>query len=140
MKSAMAWLPATIGYVIAIGALGITAKLALQRGAWPALVVWAAVAYAVAAIVLVLFGKVTIRADVSSLLGFVAGAMAVVGLIFLYVALDRGPVGKVVPLTSVYPALTVLLAVAFLGERVTLTQLLGLGAVVLGVVLITVSR
>jgi bacterial/archaeal transporter family protein len=52
-------------------------------------------------------------------------AMAVALLLFLE-ALARGPATIVVPLTALYPAVTVVLSGIFLHEALTLRQLLGL--------------
>lgn len=41
-------------------------------------------------------------------------------------AIRRGPVGRVSPVTGLSPALTVLLALAILGERVSLTEATGI--------------
>jgi transporter family protein len=53
-------------------------------------------------------------------------AMAVALLLFLK-ALARGPALVVVPLTALYPAVTVILSWIFLREALTLRHLVGLG-------------
>jgi bacterial/archaeal transporter family protein len=53
-------------------------------------------------------------------------AMAVALLLFLK-ALARGPALVVVPLTALYPAVTVILSWIFLKEALTLRHLMGLG-------------
>jgi transporter family protein len=70
-------------------------------------------------------------------LAALTGVVGVVGFIFYYVALERGKASLVVPVIGTYPALTALLSVVFLGERLTLTQALGValaggGAVLIG--------
>src|SRR3989454_12600724 len=52
-------------------------------------------------------------------------------------ATRRGPVGLVAPLTAMSPALTVILAVATLGERISSDQGLGIGAALAGSVLLS---
>jgi len=52
-------------------------------------------------------------------------------------ATRRGPVGLVAPLTAMSPALTVILAMTILGERISSEQGLGIGAAVVGSALLS---
>ncbi len=61
------------------------------------------------------------------------------GLATFYLALDRGKASAVVPLISVYPLITTVLAVAFLNETLTTLQMVGVGCALGGVVLISVG-
>ena len=55
-----------------------------------------------------------------------AGLAMAVGLLFFFEALGRGSAAVVVPLTALYPAITVLLSRIFLQEALTLRHLVGL--------------
>ena len=55
-----------------------------------------------------------------------AGLAMALGLLFFFEALGRGPATVVVPLTALYPAITVLLSRVFLQEPLTLRHLAGL--------------
>lgn len=55
-----------------------------------------------------------------------AGLCTSVGLLCFYGALSRGPAAVVVPLTSLYPVITVLLSQLFLKETLTLRHLAGI--------------
>ena len=55
-----------------------------------------------------------------------AGLAMAVGLLFFFEALGRGPATVVVPLTALYPAITVVLSRIFLQEALTLRHLAGL--------------
>lgn len=61
----------------------------------------------------------------------------VLGLTVYFYALQRGQASVVVPLTSTYPLVTVVLSVLVLGERVTATNALGAAFIVAGVMLLT---
>jgi len=50
------------------------------------------------------------------------GMLGLLGALSFLVAVDRGPVSLVTMLSALYPALTVSLAVLFLGETITLRQ------------------
>lgn len=69
------------------------------------------------------------------ILAFAAGAISSLGNIAYYTALASGKAATVVPLTALFPMVTILLAVPILGERITLVQfaglLLSLGAILL---------
>jgi len=55
-----------------------------------------------------------------------AGLAGCVGTVFFYQLLAREPASLVVPLTSLYPALTVVLAAAFLHEELAPTRIVGI--------------
>ncbi len=58
--------------------------------------------------------------------GLLAGLGGCVGTILFYQLLAREPASLVVPLTSLYPALTVVLSAAFLHEELAPTRILGI--------------
>lgn len=65
------------------------------------------------------------------------GASMVTGAgIFFFIALSKGPASLVAPVASSYTALTVLLALIFLKEKLRKVQALGVAFVVLGIILI----
>ena len=66
----------------------------------------------------------------------ISGACGATGMITFYLALDSGKASNVVPVIGVYPVLVAILAVAFLAERLTLTQAAGVVLAVGGVILI----
>ena len=57
-----------------------------------------------------------------------------------YLALDRGKATAVIPVVNVYPVIAVALAIAFLNERLTALQGVGIGLTLVGVVLIGLAR
>ncbi len=65
-----------------------------------------------------------------------AGLLDMGANLFVAVALQRGPLGIVSVLTSLYPVVTALSAVIVVGERLTRTQLAGVGLAMLAVVLL----
>jgi drug/metabolite transporter (DMT)-like permease len=64
--------------------------------------------------------------------GLLAYALDGIAWIFYYQSLTYGPISIVGTLSAAYPALTVIFARTFLGEELTLTQGLGVTAVLLG--------
>lgn len=62
---------------------------------------------------------------------------SVVSSFFLY-ALKVGEAIIVVPVTALYPGVTLLLGVFVLGEEIAMRQLIGVGCAIAGVILISV--
>ena len=133
----MTWILPALGYAVTLGALGVTTKLALRSLPWQELVVWAAVCYAVTAAGLTGFGGVRLHASFDSAMAALSGAIAVSGLILIFVAIGHGEVSRVIPVTSSYPLLTLAFSVAFLSERITLVRGLGTGLIGGGVILLS---
>ena len=135
----VAWLAPTIAYVLTVGALGVATKLALEDLSWQQITLWTTLAYLLA--VPLLLARRDSRPHLGP--GFTAalasGALAVIALVVLFVALGAGDVGQVVPVTSAYPVVTLILASAVLGERVTRRQVAATGLIIGGVILLSVS-
>jgi transporter family protein len=74
------------------------------------------------------------RGAVPAVLTGVAGYL---GVVFFLFALQGAKVSVVAPLTAVYPAITVVLGLAFLGERLTGIQLAGALLAIVGVILLS---
>lgn len=71
--------------------------------------------------------------------GAVAGLLGGTSLVLYQIALGHGALAVVAVLTSLYPAVTVILAAALLRERVSRVQLAGLVAAALAVTMITLA-
>jgi bacterial/archaeal transporter family protein len=65
-----------------------------------------------------------------------SGTCGAAGMITFYLALDNGKASSVVPVIGAYPVLVAILAAAFLSERLSAAQAVGVALAVLGVVLI----
>ncbi len=133
------WLVPTLAYVVTLGALGVTSKLALRTMSWQDLVVWTAAAYAVGAIVLLVLGQGSFNTGPDVGWAIVSAVIVVSSLVLLYVALGNGEASKVVPITAAYPAVTLVGAALFLSESITLGKLAGMLLVLAGVVVLTVA-
>jgi transporter family protein len=69
---------------------------------------------------------------------FLTGTLGAVGNIAFFVALGKGgPASIVVPLTSLFPLVTVLLAAVWLRERIGGAQIVGLGFALVAIVLLS---
>jgi len=69
----------------------------------------------------------------------VAGVVVnpVLGQLAFYKALKVGEASRVIPIAASYPLVTVILAVAFLGEKLTTPKVAGVLCIVVGIVLLS---
>jgi drug/metabolite transporter (DMT)-like permease len=131
------WIPPTIGYIVLLGASGVTAKLALRTITWEQLLLWVPIVYLVIALALV-----GLKGASFPLGGGGAWAVATAfcvssALLLFFYALTKGPANQVTPATSAYPIVTVIGSALFLSEKITLIRGLGTALVVSGVVLLS---
>jgi len=59
-------------------------------------------------------------------LAFLAGMIGSMGAVGFYYLLTKREASSMIPLTALYPALTVVLAIIFLNESITTTKLVGI--------------
>jgi uncharacterized membrane protein len=135
----IAWLIPTLAYVLLVGALGVTGKLALRTLSWYDLILWTGAGYVLAAGVLLALGRTELRIVSGTGWAVLSGVAAIGGLISLYLALGAGDAGKVTAVSAAYPVCTLLLAAAFLSEPLTVARAAGASLVVGGVIVLTVA-
>ncbi len=74
------------------------------------------------------------------LYGTISAILVVVGSLLLYYTLHRGRASIVVPLSSIGPAITTILAVIFLKEHISHIQIAGIGLILLGIIMISINN
>jgi len=133
------WILPSLAYVVLLGVFGITLKYALRSLSWQELVVYTAGAYVIVAAILLATGTN------ASFHGGLNGAMAGIGafipplaIVALFIALNHGAASRVIPLTTAYPFITVVLAAIFLSESFTWQSVLGSLLIVGGAIALTV--
>lgn len=128
--------------IVLWGLWGFFGKMALDRKMAPSAVflieILVSAALAIPLFVLLLYRQ-DARPLAVNLFGVLSGAALALGLLSYYLALEGGTVSVVVPLTATYPLVAALLGVAFLGERPSPAQWLGVILVVAGVLLLLSS-
>jgi transporter family protein len=134
------WLVPTTIYVFAVGALGVTSKLALRRLPWQALVMWTGIGYVVATAVLLALGQTKLTFVHDTSWAILSAVLAIGGLMAFYIALRTGQATKVVTVSAAYPAVTLVLAALTLSEAVSLARVGGMCLVIGGVIVMTVAR
>jgi bacterial/archaeal transporter family protein len=134
-----AWLIPTLIYVVTLGGLGVTSKLALKHLEWQDLVLWLAIGHALSVIGLLSTGRAKVRFVPGTGWAILAAATAITGLVAFYIALSTGQASKVVPISGAYPAVTLIFSALFLRERLSVGRAIGVALVVVGVVIVTAS-
>lgn len=137
--TASGWLLPALGYMVVLGFIGLVTKVAMRTSTWPTIILWTALVYAVVAALMVAGGQ-RISLESGWWWAALSGLMAAGGLMVFFIALDRGEVTRVVPVTSGYPVIATIAGALILGERVTPARVVGVILVVVGVVFITSSR
>lgn len=131
------WLLPAIGFILLMGAAGITTKMALKTISWQQLVYWVPISYIFFSIVLgFVYGK-PIALGVGGAWAIVTAACASGALILFFLALTRGEASIVVPATSVYPVITLIGSAVFLSENITVPKVVGTLLIVAGVIVIS---
>ncbi len=131
------WIITAVLAALCWGAWGFLAKLASKGLCWEALTFMSWVGVAFVMIPFALFEKPNVSLGMPLYLALISGAASGVATIFFYLALSRGEASIVVPLTAMYPAVTVVLSLLFLNEKLTLTQTIGVGLAVLAAILLS---
>lgn len=133
----MSWVFPTIGYVLIVGTLGVTTKAALETVTWPQLLVWTTAAYALLATVAMVASGSSMTFGKGTALAALSGLLLGGGALMLFLALERGEASLVVPVSSIYPLVTLVLSAILLAEQVTIARVFGVVVVITGLVIIT---
>lgn len=139
MSPTLSWLLPALAYMGIMGGIGIVTKLALRHIGWQELILWTSVAYVLVGIGVFALTGARISLGAGALPALAAGFCASVSMVVFYVALSHGEAGKVVPVTSAYPVVTVVLAALVLAEGVSAARLLAVSLVVGGIALLSVA-
>jgi transporter family protein len=130
------WILPTLGYMVLLGAAGVTSKLALRTITWEQLVLWVPLAYIVFSVALVAKGT-KFPLGVGGAWAAATAFCAAASLILLFFALTKGDASQIVPAGSAYPVVTLIGSALFLGESITTSRIIGTALVVVGVIVIS---
>lgn len=130
------WLLPALGAMVCLGLMGITTKLALRTIEWQQIVFWVPICYAVFAVLFAVFNNAKFPLGRGGFWAAMTGICASAGLVLVMLALSHASASTVIPVTAVYPALTVVVAAIFLSESFTVPKVIGTLLVVAGAVII----
>jgi bacterial/archaeal transporter family protein len=133
----VAWLAYTLITVALWAGWSFIGKIALDRTTSVQATIVFGVVTAIVGVVAVLLGQRTTSWSPGALwLSALAAVSGGAGLITYYLALQQGKASVVVPVVGLYPAIVALLSVAFLGEKLSAIQYVGVLLVATGAVLL----
>lgn len=123
------------------GLWGFFGKLALERGMTPTMIFLSEVFVSAICAIPILF-IILRKKDISlphvswNVFGLISGIGLALGLLFYYLALEKGQVSIVVPLTAIYPIIPVFLGYLILNEKPSFSQWVGVILIITGAVLL----
>jgi transporter family protein len=123
-------------YLVVTGVWGVLVKIASTH-LNPFTATFTALTSAWVTVAIFSFSKLSWRSGVGVLTAAVCGFLGSISAILFYSALKHAPASVVIPLSSLYVFLTVILAYIFLGETVTLKQVIGIILGFVAIVLLT---
>ena len=131
----MHWKWWTLLATLAWTAWGVGVKFVLKRIDWMRLEVLTGFAILLLMALIAPTGY-RLKADMDHLVGIVAGSFGVFGGILFYIALSKGPVSVIIPLTSLYVVGVFIVGVVLLGEAWSWRKALGVACAVLAMLLL----
>ena len=134
-----AWIfPATVT-ILSWGLFGFIPKITTRYISPTSAIVYGSLAGVPVAFVIMAVMRFHVETEPRGvILASITGVMGILGALGYLVAVTRGPVSLISAFTALYPALTILLAMIFLGETLVVRQWVGIGMALVAVLLIAV--
>jgi drug/metabolite transporter (DMT)-like permease len=128
--------------LVFFGATGVTQKLSTDNISFEMSFIWFSVAIAVISLVTMLWKHMESGMNTSDIaLAALGGFLNGLGALTSFAALEKGGKASVViPIINLYPLVTIAAAWIFLGERLTRTQLWGIGFAVVAVIFLSQEK
>lgn len=125
----MNWLIFAVIAIVAWGVWGLLLKIAYNYVDWKQLFILTDVGILISTVVFYLYFRPSFAnlSQTGVVLSIITGITGSIGALGFYLALNQGKISIAVPLTSLYPAVTILLALLILKEKITIIQGLGIG-------------
>ena len=118
------WLVLSLVSMVFWGMWGFTAKVAVDGQGWSSAFTIASISAILVTLGFFAYQRPPIKEI--SWYAIAAGAIGTLGTIAYYLALEKGRASIVVPLTALYPGITILLSFLVLGENITFYQGVGI--------------
>jgi len=125
--------------ILVWGFWGVLIKVASASLEWHQVYIWTSIASPIAALTVYLFHRSEISVSSASLLALMAGVLGALGYISFVTAVKLGKASLVVPLTALYPAVTVIASRLILGEKISTLQIAGVILAIIAAILISLE-
>ena len=134
------WIMPAVAALILWGIVGVLQKLGSNRIGANSLLVWVTAGYVLVLPLILWKSGSWVLSPPAILLGVVAGCVNGLGTWLLFRSLEHGAKASVaVPLTALYPVVTVILAFIFLSERLSSREWAGVVLAVCGGAMLSMS-
>jgi len=133
------WLQLSLTTLVLWGLWGFFAKMLLGSLNWKSLFFFSTVASIFFAVIFWTVAKPSLNLNTETCSAMLIGLVGIAASMTFYYALETGKVSIVVPLTAMYPLVTVVLAAAILREKLSLTQGVGVVLAIVAVLLISIG-
>jgi len=132
------WVAVVVVTLLVWGVWGVLTRVASASLGWRDTTAIAALGHMLFAISYIFLS----RAQVAQLtttwsVAFMAGGLGFLGALTFYVALNLNPSPVVIVATSLYPVVTLVLSYLFLGDSLSLRQIIGVGFALIALILIS---
>jgi transporter family protein len=124
-----------LAYLILAGVWGLLAKIASNR-LGPLTASCIALTFAWLTVSLVTLKKINLQLNIGMLAAVICGIFGGLSSLLFYKALQQAPASTVIPVSSLYLVITVVLSCFFLGETLKFKQIVGIAFAILSIILL----
>jgi transporter family protein len=133
------WLQLSLATLILWGLWGFLAKIVLNSVNWKSVFLFSTLGSILFTAIFFVLAKPSLVFNLQTCSAMLVGVMGVSASMAFYYALESGKVSIVVPLTAMYPLVTVILAAVVLREKLSPTQGVGVLLAIVAVLLISIG-
>jgi transporter family protein len=134
----MGWFQFSLFAMLIWGVWGFLGKIALNNLDWKVVYIFSGIGQLIVYLVFFVAARPSLAfSGNSTYYALIFGALGVLANVPFYQALSLGKASIVLPVSNLYPIITILLAVALLREQLTVTQGVGIIFGMLAIVLIS---
>ncbi|MBD2446503.1 EamA family transporter [Nostoc sp. FACHB-152] len=130
------WLIYTLISSVLYGVWGFCSKMAANYITPKSALGYEAIGFSALALFVMTGEKLTLNSDIRGVIyATLVGVTGAVASLFLFIALSKGNVSIIIPITALYPIITIIMAYFILKEPITFRQSIGLMLALAAVVL-----
>ena len=133
-----AWLLYSLLCLILWGLWGFALKIAYQNLSWTQTYFLSSLASFTLMLVIILYYRIKLPPmNTAAIAAIIAGIFGGAGYLFFVKALEQGKASIVIPLTALYPAITAIIALVVLREKISFYQGIGILLAILASILLS---
>ena len=131
------WIIYSLICLVLWGLWGAILKLAYGGGNWVQVYFASALSSFMVALTIFIISRPEIPMDRFTGFALLAGIFGGLGYVAFVKALETGKASIIIPLTAIYPAITAVIALAFLNEKISMLKGLGIALAVVAAILLS---